>query len=197
MKMLVGLVRPDSGDALIGGHNIQKEPIAAKRIIGFIPDEPLLYERLTGIEFLRFVGGLYELEEKATEEMARAWLERFGLLGDADRLIDGYSHGMRQRLVMCACFLHSPRAVIVDEPMIGLDPIYVRLVRQVFEEKAAEGCAVLISTHTLAIAEQLCHRIGLIYRGMLMAEGTTQEVVSQTNAHDLEEAFLQLVAASK
>src|SRR4030043_866317 len=149
------------------------DPVAAKRSIGFIPDRPSLYEKLTGMECMRFSADLYGVGDGHFKQKAEGLLMRFSLHDWADELIEAYSHGMRQRLVIASALLHDPRLIIVDEPMVGLDPGGIRMVKDLLRELARQGTTVFMSTHTLSIAEDLCDRIGVIHRGRLIATGTT------------------------
>lgn len=193
IKLLTGLLRPTRGRALIGGHDIQRDHLAAKRLIGYVPDTPYLYEKLTAREFLRFVGDLYELPEATLNRRIDELLDVFGLTPVADRLIEDYSHGMRQKAVMSACLLHDPKAIIVDEPMVGLDPQSSHLVKTILRERCREGAAVFMSTHTLSLAEDVCDRVGIILKGRLVALGSVDELKRQYGSDgDLEELFLDL-----
>ena len=197
IKLLTGLLRPTSGDAYVGGYNVQEHHVEAKRLIGYVPDNPFVYEKLSGREFLDFVAGLHEIPAKEAARRSDELLERFGILGAADKLVEGYSHGMRQRLVMCSCLLHNPQVLIVDEPMVGLDPQSARLVKDVFRERAAEGATIFISTHTLSLAEDLCTRVGIILESQLLAVGTPDEIKQRSGSDvDLEDAFLVLTQNS-
>jgi ABC-2 type transport system ATP-binding protein len=193
IKLLCGLMRPTGGRAFIGGYDVQVHHVDAKRLVGYVPDDPFVYEKLSGIEFLRFVAGLREIEDGEAGRRSSALLDRFGLQNAAAKLVEGYSHGMRQRLVMCACFLHDPQAIIVDEPMVGLDPKSSRIVKDVFRERARDGATVFLSTHTLSLAAELCTRIGIIMDGRLLAVGTPAEIARRAGSEaDLEDAFLSL-----
>ncbi|NLC58385.1 MAG: ABC transporter ATP-binding protein [Armatimonadetes bacterium] len=193
IKLLTGLLRPTRGRALIGGHDIQQEHLAAKRLIGYVPDTPYLYEKLTAREFLRFVGDLYELPEAALKQRIPELLDLFGLTPVADRLIEDYSHGMRQKAVMAACLLHEPRVIIIDEPMVGLDPQSAHLVKTILREQCRQGVSVFMSTHTLSLAEDVCDRVGIILKGRLVALGTVTELKQQFGSEgDLEDLFLDL-----
>ncbi len=176
IKMLTGLLRPSSGQAIVGGFDIQRDPIQAKRLLGYIPDHPFLYERLTGREFMRFVAGLYRMPEDSLEKRCDALLETFEILHAGELLIEGYSHGMRQKLSFASCFLHQPQIVIVDEPWIGLDPKNIRAVKTYLRQKTVEGITVFMSTHSLSIAEEIADRIGIIHRGRLLHVGTVDEI---------------------
>ncbi len=194
IKMLTGLLHASAGQARLGGHNIVKEPVAAKKLLGYVPDHPFLYDKLTGNEFMRFVAGLYQMSE--TEHQARCGelLEMFEIAHVADQLIEDYSHGMRQKLSFAACFLHDPKIVIVDEPWVGLDPKNIRFVKRFLKQKCSdEGLTVFMSTHTLAIAEEIADLIGIINNGALRALGTVEEIKAlHHRPGTLEDVFLEL-----
>lgn len=192
IKLMTGLLKPTSGRIFIGGHDIQTEPVLAKRLIGYMPDAPYLYEKLTGREFLNFVTDLYSLNE-SSKERAQELLELFDLLPYRDRLIEDYSHGMRQKLVFSSILLREPEVIIIDEPMVGLDPKSARLLKDTLKGLTRGGTTVFISTHTLDVVEELCDRVGIIDRGCLVALGTMDELrnLSQT-AGGLEDIFLEL-----
>ncbi len=194
IRMLAGVLEPTAGSILIGGISMAQAPERAKRMIGFIPDRPFLYEKLTGMEFMQFIADLYGCGNGAFPDKARELLLSFSLYDWADRLIEAYSHGMKQRLVIASALLHDPRLIIVDEPMVGLDPAGIRMVRELLRRQAEKGTAIFMSTHTLAIAEDLCDRIGVIHHGRLIALGTAGDLRSTTQLHDgdLEEVFLRL-----
>ena len=193
IKMLTGLIRPTSGTATLGGFDIAKEPVEAKKLIGYIPDHPFLYEKLTGREFMRFVAGLYKMPRTETDETADELLNTFELGKVADQLIENYSHGMRQKLSFASCFLHEPKVLIVDEPWVGLDPKNIRFVKDYLKARTREGLTVLMSTHTLAIAEEIADRIGIIDLGKLLHVGTVSEIMAlHENPDSLEEVFLDL-----
>lgn len=194
IRMMAGVIGPTAGAVRIGGVAMADDPEAAKRIIGFIPDRPFLYEKLTGLEFLRFIADLYGCPNGKFRERADALLVQFSLYDWGDHLIEAYSHGMKQRLVIAAALLHEPRLIIVDEPMVGLDPAGIRMVKDLFRDLAGKGTTIFLSTHTLEIAEDLCDRIGIIHRGRLVALGTTGDLRGTARLHegDLEEVFLRL-----
>lgn len=198
IRMIAGLLKPSAGRVTIDGHDLASAPEAAKRSLGFIPDRPFLYEKLTATEFLRFHGGLYGLEGAAVAERARELLALFELSGWAGELVESFSHGMKQRLVMCAAFLHRPRAVLVDEPMVGLDPRGARLIKDVFRAMSRNGVAILMSTHTLEVAEQMCDRISIIQGGRIIARGTVSELHALAGTEDpqLTPVFLKLTGGS-
>ncbi len=201
IKMLAGLLKPTSGRALIHGYDVVAYPMEAKRVIGFIPDQPFLYEKLTGVEFLRFIGSLFGMEKGEIEWGISDLLGLFELDGWGDELIESYSHGMKQRLVMSAALLHNPKVIIVDEPMVGLDPKGINLVKRIFRQKSEEGVAIFLSTHTLEIAQQLCHRLAIINGGKLIAMGTLSELMTAledrtAQTGTLESLFLALTGRS-
>ena len=194
IKMLAGLIEPDAGTIIIGDTDIKQEPEKAKQQIGFIPDRPYLYEKLTGLEFLKFTADLYGVAESAFRQKAERLLDQFSLIDWKNELIEAYSHGMKQRLIMSAAILHDPKIIIVDEPMIGLDPAGIKMVKRLFRELAESGVTFFISTHTLSIAQDLCDRIGIIQKGKLIAIGTLDDLKIQAHASsgDLEDVFLKL-----
>jgi ABC-2 type transport system ATP-binding protein len=194
IRMVAGLLKPSAGRVAIDGHDLALEPEAAKRALGFIPDRPFLYEKLTAAEFLRFHGGLYGLEGPGVEARARELLELFELTSWRDELVESFSHGMKQRLVLCSAFLHRPRAVLVDEPMVGLDPRGALLIKDVFRSMSRDGVAILMSTHTLEVAQEMCDQISIILGGRIIARGTVDELRSLAGAQDaqLTPVFLKL-----
>jgi ABC-2 type transport system ATP-binding protein len=198
IRMIAGLLKPTSGRILVNGHDLAAEPEAAKATLGFIPDRPFIYEKLTAGEFLRFHGGLYEIDEEVVPGRVREMLELFELSRWEHELVESFSHGMKQRLVMCAAFMHRPRAVVVDEPMVGLDPRGARLIKQVFRAMSARGVAILMSTHTLEVAEEMCDRINIILRGKIIARGTVEELRALAGGADQEltPVFLKLTGGS-
>jgi len=198
LRMIAGLLKPTSGRILVNGHDLAQEPEAAKMSLGFIPDRPFIYDKLTGGEFLRFHGGLYGLGEPVIAERVREMLELFELTRWENELVESFSHGMKQRLVMCAAFLHRPRAVVVDEPMVGLDPRGARLIKDVFRRMAERGVAILMSTHTLEVAQEMCDRISIILKGQIIARGTVDDLRELAgNEHEaLTPVFLKLTGGS-
>ncbi len=194
IRMMGGILAPTSGGILIGGIDMAKDPQTAKKMIGFIPDRPFLYEKLTGMEFLRFSADLYGVGEEAFLERSNRLLKQFSLDEWGNELVEAYSHGMKQRLIIVAALLHEPRVIIVDEPMVGLDPAGIRMVKDILRGLALGGTTIFMSTHTLAVAEDLCDRIGVISRGSVIATGTVRELkaVAETQEADLEAVFLRL-----
>lgn len=195
IRMLVGLIKPTSGRALLCGKDIIQEPEEAKSLLGYIPDRPFLYEKLTGLEFLEFIAELHGLDSGRLRQKRVEELLDFFDLKEWDReLIESYSHGMRQRLILAAALVHYPKVLIVDEPMIGLDPKGGRLVKRLFSELAKSGVAIFMSTHILEIAEVMCQRIAIINEGRVIALGTMPELreKAQTADERLEPLFLKL-----
>jgi ABC-2 type transport system ATP-binding protein len=194
IRMIAGLLKPDAGRILVNGHDLAREPEAAKAALGFIPDRPFIYDKLTAGEFLRFHGGLYGMDGGETETRIAEMLEIFELGRWQNELVESFSHGMKQRLVMSAAFLHKPKAVLVDEPMVGLDPRGARLIKDIFRRMAAHGVAILMSTHTLEVAQEMCDLISIILKGKIIAHGTVAEVRALAgNADDeLTAVFLKL-----
>jgi len=194
LRMIAGILRPTSGSVNIGGIDLVSNPIAAKSKLGFIPDRPFIYEKLTGIEFLRFVAGLYDQDGTHVEHRARELLALFDLEERADDLVESYSHGMRQKLIISSAFVHRPEVIVVDEPMVGLDPKAARILKDLFREYTHRGHTIMMSTHTLEVAETLCDRIGIIQGGVIRACGTMQELraSAETGTTGLEDIFLRL-----
>ena len=194
LRMMGGILAPSEGSVIIGGMDMAVEPGRVKKSIGFIPDRPFVYEKLTGKEFLRFTADLFGIKDAAFQEKSDKILKQFALEDWADELIESYSHGMKQRLIMSAAILHDPEAIIVDEPMVGLDPAGVRMIKRLFRDLAREGTTLFMSTHTLALAEDVCDRIGIIHKGVLIAIGTVEELrrSAQVREGDLEKVFLIL-----
>jgi ABC-2 type transport system ATP-binding protein len=197
IKMLIGLLRPTAGVARIGGYDIQREPIAAKRLIGYAPDEPNLPERMTAREFLDFIGGLYQVEPGEARRRGDELLRLFGLQDNADELVDGFSHGMRQKTSLAGALLHNPRAFFLDEPTVGLDPRSARLIKDTLREVAGRGTAVFLTTHILEIAERMCDRVAIINRGEVIAVGTLEELRGARQGESLEDIFLELTGGAE
>jgi ABC-2 type transport system ATP-binding protein len=194
IRMLTGVLRPTAGRVLIAGHDLAKDPALAKRQLGYIPDRPFLYEKLTGMEFLRFVGGLWGQDGVALDRRAEELLSLFELAQWADTLVESYSHGMRQKLLISSALVHGPRLIVVDEPMVGLDPKAARMIKDLLRGFVEEGGTVFLSTHTLEVAEALCDRIAIIQEGRIRSLGTMDELRSEAEAGaaGLEEVFLKL-----
>jgi len=194
IKILTGLLKPTSGRVKIEKFDMKKDMVKAKRITAYIPDKPFLYEKLTGREFLGFIGGLYGIDGNAIEEKREELIELFSMGEWIDDLIEGYSHGMKQKMVMSSALIHDPKIIIVDEPMVGLDPKSIRLVKEIFSGLAKEGVTIFMSTHTLIHAQDMCDRIGIINRGKLVAIGNIDQLMktAHTKRRELEEIFFTL-----
>jgi ABC-2 type transport system ATP-binding protein len=199
MRMIAGILRPTSGSVHIGGVDLLQHPLEAKSRIGFIPDRPFVYDKLTGGEFLRFAAALYGQDGPAVERRIDELLEIFDLTTWKHELTESYSHGMRQKLIICGALVHRPELIIVDEPMVGLDPKSARLLKDLFRQFVDLGGTVLMSTHTLEVAEIMCDRIAIVFRGRIAAQGTMAEMRQQTESGDmsLEDLFLKLTGGHR
>jgi ABC-2 type transport system ATP-binding protein len=197
IKMMAGLLQPTAGSVSIGGFDVQQNPLQAKQITGFIPDRPYLYEKLTATEFMTFVSSLYAMENASGK--IEALLDRFGLPEWKHELIENFSHGMKQRLVMASALLHDPKVLVVDEPMVGLDPRGARLVKNIFKDLASAGVTVFMSTHTLEIVEQMCTRVAIINKGDIIAEGSVDDLgrLARMEQSHLEPIFLKLTGGDE
>ena len=198
IRMIAGLLKPTSGRILVNGYDLSEEPEAAKASLGFIPDRPYIYEKLTAGEFLRFHAGLYGIDRDGLGQRVGEMLELFELGRWEHELVESFSHGMKQRLVMCAAFLHRPQAVLVDEPMVGLDPRGAVLIKRVFRQMSDRGVAILMSTHTLEVAQEMCDRISIILKGKIIARGTVDELRELAGSQDeeLTQVFLKLTGGT-
>jgi ABC-2 type transport system ATP-binding protein len=198
LRMIAGLLKPTAGRIEVNGFDLAAHPEDAKASLGFIPDRPYIYEKLTAGEFLRFHGGLFGMDGSGIGDRVREMLDLFELSQWEHELVESFSHGMKQRLVMSAAFLHRPRAVVVDEPMVGLDPRGARLIKDVFRKMSERGVAILMSTHTLEVAEEMCDRISIILKGRIIARGTVDELraMSGGDHSQLTEVFLKLTGGS-
>lgn len=194
LRMIAGIMRPTAGRISLGGEDILAHPTAAKAKLGFIPDRPFLYEKLTGGEFLHFVAGLYGQDGDGVTKRIDELLDLFELSPWRDELIEAYSHGMRQKLIISSALVHRPELIVVDEPMVGLDPRSARLLKDLFRTFVGHGGTVFLSTHTLEVAEALCDRIAIINKGQIIASGTMEELRAQAHAGGahLEEIFLKV-----
>ena len=194
LRMIAGILRPSAGTVKIGDVDVTTHAMQAKSILGYIPDRPYIYEKLTGAEFLRFVAGLYGQNGKDIEHRGRELLALFDLDDWRDELVESYSHGMRQKLIISSAFIHKPDVIVVDEPMVGLDPKAARILKDLFREYTRRGHTVMMSTHTLEVAETMCDRIGIIQGGKIRALGTMDDLRANSAAgtQGLEEIFLKL-----
>jgi len=195
IKMMAGVMSPTGGKIILDGIDLMNDPVSAKRIVGYIPDRPFLYERLTGWEFLKLISALYGMNGSAElDKKILRLLHLFEIAEWKDELIESYSHGMKQRLVMCSALIHDPKILIVDEPMVGLDPKAMRLVKEIFRKKAQEGMTLFISTHSLEVAQELCNEVAIIHKGRIVAQGTLDELKRGARLDGtLEDIFLKII----
>ena len=194
IKMLVGLIRPGKGSVRVGGYDLVKQTREATALIGYVPDQPFLYDKLSGREILHFVGRMYGMDTQVVHRAADREIERFELTEFVDELTETYSHGMKQRTVFASALLHAPRVLVVDEPMIGLDPHSIRLVKDLLQREVAAGMCVLMSTHTLQAAEEISHRVGIMSHGHLLFDGTISQLRERfpIDQQSLETMYLSL-----
>lgn len=196
IRMMVGLMKPDSGHIRIGGYDISRDPVGAKGIMAYVPEKGYVYERLTAWEYLTFIAGLYRLEENTFRQNASEYLEVFGLSMWKDEVIGSFSMGMKQRLLLSAAFMRNPKVIILDEPHNGLDPKGVRLLKDILFKLRGGGTTIVLSTHIIAIAEQICDRIAIINKGSVVAQGTNEDLKRYASSSDrnLEDIFLRLTS---
>ncbi len=191
IKMITGLIKPTKGKVYVGEYNIQEQPEEAKSLLGYIPDTPYIYDRLTAREFLNLVGGLYDMPRESVESRIEWLFELFDVGTWGDDFAGEYSHGMRQKIVMASALLHDPDLLIIDEPMVGLDPQSQRLVKDIMLELVSRGKTIFMSTHTLSVASELCTRIGLIAKGELI------ETINATTLAHLEKRILEITGGER
>ena len=196
IKMMVGLIRPDSGVITIGGYDINLDPVNAKRMLAYVPEKGHTYEKLTAWEYLTFISGLYSMDEGLFRKNASEYLEVFGLSQWKDEVIGSFSMGMKQRLLLSSAFMRNPRVVILDEPHNGLDPRGVRLLKDMLFKLKDAGTTVVLSTHIIAIAEQICDRIAIINKGSVVAQGSNEDLrrYARSSDRNLEDIFLRLTS---
>src|SRR5437867_1816654 len=195
LKILSGLMKPASGTARVCGYDVQTHPLEARRRLAYVPDFPFLYDKLTPWEFFRFTGQLFQMEEARIVSAARRWVARFNLEPFLGKLIEGLSHGTRQRVAIVSALLHAPEVFVLDEPMVGLDPHHSRVLKDVLKEQSRHGVTIFISTHQLSVAEEMADRIGIIHQGRLVAVGTSEDLRRQSGQNGaLEQTFLALTA---
>ena len=199
LRIIAGILRPTAGHVLVGGHDVQTHPERAKSLLGYIPDRPFIYEKLTGSEFLRFVAGLYGQNGSELDQRIDELLSVWELTAWRDELLEAYSHGMRQKLIISSALIHKPDVIIVDEPLVGLDPKAARMLKDIFRGFVERGGTILMSTHTLEVAEALCDRIAIIQNGKIRAEGTMLDLQREAETGDarLEEIFLKLTGGQE
>lgn len=194
IKMMTGLIEPTSGDVELNGINIWQDPINAKKTLAYVPDQPNLYPKLTGWDYLEFVASVFKLEESSFQAEAEKLLNLFGLTDRADELIESYSHGMKQKIAICGTLVHYPDILFLDEPTVGLDPNSARNLKSILRERCNQGMTAFITTHILEIAEQMCDRIAIISSGDIIALGTMDELrkIDGRTEGSLEDIFLEL-----
>ena len=193
IKMITGILEIDEGEILIDDKNIATEPVEAKKLIGFVPDNPDMFLKLKGIEYLNFIADVYEISKEERIDKIRTLATKFSILDELENKIDNYSHGMRQKIVIIGALLHSPKNLILDEPVTGLDPKSSFDLKNIMKEYASKGNTVFFSTHILEIAEKLCDRVGIINKGKLIFVGTLEELKNKFNNNSLEEIFINLI----
>jgi ABC-2 type transport system ATP-binding protein len=206
IRMMVGLLEPTAGTVVLDGHDIRRRPEAAKAVTGYLPDRPHLYDKLTGHEYLAFVAGLYGVARGEARQRAVALLDELDLAPQGDELVETYSHGMKQRLALCGALIHDPRILVLDEPMVGLDPQGAHELRRLLRQLAAAGVTIFLSTHSLAVAEDVSTRIAILDRGRLVALGTLEELrarargasgngAAESASASLEDVFMDILGA--
>ena len=194
IKMLAGLLTPTSGQVSIGGFDMRQEPEKAKALLAYVPDFPFLYDKLSAAEFMQFVGDIFRLERKVIVQRTGELFEKFHLDEYYHELTENLSHGTRQRLVIASALLHDPKVLVIDEPMVGLDPMHARIVKQEFRERVQAGMTMFLSTHQLSVAEEVADRVGIIHHGRLIALGSVADLRAQAHeAGALEKVFLSLI----
>jgi len=195
IRILAGLIKPTSGSARVAGFDVQTQPVEARRRLAYVPDFPFLYDKLTPWEFFRFTGQLFQMEDARIRSVANELVARFNLEPYLGKQIEGLSHGTRQRVAIASALLHAPEVVVLDEPMVGLDPHHARVLKDVLKEKSRQGMTIFISSHQLSVAEEMADRIGIIHQGRLIAVGTREELRRQSGQDGaLEQSFLALTA---
>jgi ABC-2 type transport system ATP-binding protein len=198
IKMLAGLLKPSAGSALVAGFDVQQDPENAKARLAYVPDFPYTYDKLTAVEFIQFVGDIFGMEPQIITERMDALFEKLHLNDYRHELTENLSHGTRQRLVISSALLHDPKVLVIDEPMVGLDPMHARIVKDEFKARSRVGMTIFLSTHQLSVAEELADRVGIIHCGRLIALGTVEELRrTSTDKGGLENVFLSLVDAEE
>lgn len=192
LKLIAGLLHPTGGTIHIEGTSLQHDPIKAKAIIGYVPDEPFIYDKLTGREFIHFIAGIYNVKRSQYEQKMNTLFERLDIGNWIDEYAESYSHGMKQKVIMCQLLLHDPHLILIDEPLVGLDPKSGKTVRELFFELRDDGKTLLICTHTLSFAKEIASRIGIISHGELKFTGTFKELAAISGARDIENMYLKL-----
>jgi ABC-2 type transport system ATP-binding protein len=197
IRVLAGLLKPTRGAARVAGFDIQTAPLEARRRLAYVPDFPFLYDKLTPLEFLRFIGQIFQMSESLIQTASRDLISRFHLEAFVNKPIEGLSHGTRQRVAIVSALLHDPEVFVIDEPMVGLDPQHARVVKDVLKERTRQGATVFLSTHQLSVAEEMADRIGIMHQGRLVAVGTREELRRRAGDKGaLEQVFLALTSST-
>ncbi len=189
IKAVCGILGFEQGEIFIDGKSVKKDPIACKKIIAYIPDNPDLYDYMTGMQFLNFAADIFEVDKDTRQQKIAEYAEKFELTNDLSQPLSAYSHGMKQKLAIISALIHSPKLIIMDEPFVGLDPKASHIVKQIMREMCNKGCAIFFSTHVLEVAEKLCDKVAIIKQGRLIKSGTMEEVRGDSS---LESVFLEL-----
>lgn len=189
IKAVCGILGFEQGEIFIDGKSVKKDPIACKKIIAYIPDNPDLYDYMTGMQFLNFAADIFEVDKETRQQKIAEYAEKFELTNDLSQPLSAYSHGMKQKLAIISALIHSPKLIIMDEPFVGLDPKASHIVKQIMREMCNKGCAIFFSTHVLEVAEKLCDKVAIIKQGRLIKSGTMEEVRGDSS---LESVFLEL-----
>ncbi len=199
LRIIAGILQPTAGRVIVAGHDVQRDPERAKSKLGFIPDRPFVYDKLTGQEFLKFVGGLWGQDGAEVDRRIDELLNLWELTDWRDELLETYSHGMRQKIIISSALIHKPDVIIVDEPMVGLDPKAARILKDLFRGFVKRGGTILMSTHTLEVAEVLCDSIAIIQNGLIRAQGSMEDLRAEAEAGEagLEEIFLKLTGGQE
>jgi len=198
IKMIAGLLRPTAGRITVCGHDVQARPIEAKKVTAYVPDQPFLYDKLSGLEFMNFIADLYGVNGEFRKSEIDRLVEVFDMKDFVRELTESYSHGMKQRLVLAATLLHRPKVIVVDEPLVGLDPHTTRLVKGIFREQAHAGTSIFMSTHVLSVAEDFADRIGIMLQGRIVALGRMEELRKQAQVDGkLEEVFFKITETAR
>ncbi|OQX81004.1 MAG: hypothetical protein B6D56_03545 [Candidatus Omnitrophica bacterium 4484_70.1] len=192
LKILSGLIKPTQGKVYLGGFDVEREYLQAKKLLGFIPDTPFLYENLTPWEFLEFIANIFGIEKNTFQKEVNYYLELFNLKEVKDTLLKEFSHGMKQRVLYIANFIRHPKVLLIDEPLVGLDPHAIYLIKDLLKKETQQGTTILMCTHILSIAEELSHRIGILDKGEIIVQGTLDELKRRMGDTNLEEIFLKL-----
>lgn len=193
IKAVVGVLDFEEGQILIDGHCVKKEPLACKRVTAYIPDNPDLYEHLTGIQYLNFIADIFGISASDREEKIRKYSDAFELTGDLGDLVSSYSHGMKQKLAIISAFIHEPKLLVLDEPFVGLDPKASVVLKKTMSELCASGSAIFFSTHVLDTAEKLCNKVAIIHQGKLAYSGTMENLLKEKEGGSLEGVFMEIM----